>query len=832
MVMPRAVPGPVVGPVAGPEATPGRERQLRLAEELLDDGTVRLVTFTGPAGVGKSWAARALVRRLRQAARPVVLVHIAEARSYEDLLVSVADAVRLRPGTGGLGHRLAATLAPEPYTLVVDGCDRLRGEPHPLARLLDLAPGLRIVATGLSPLHLAGERVVGIDPLAVPPASADGQRLRASEAMQMYLRRAGRVDPAFDPQSELAPAELAAAGELCRRVHGLPLGIEILATLVAVEPPSHTLARLDSGHTVTLPDARDTLEPHHGSVQAALDWSYAMLEPRAQVLLRRMAVFVGPATVDMLATVVHPDEPTGEAAYSEVLDIVDDLVDRRLVEPHRGPGEPAVSVVPLLREVALERLVDAGEQTRTEEAHTRAVLHLAQAHVEAGESVEDDVANAELARSEADLRAALRRSVGRADTETGLRLATALAPFVFRRGYDGFVAPALTSLLRHAGGGGIEDDLLARALLWRARLAVQFEGPEARRVVRDDLMRGLRLARRGGDQETVLLGLSFVLQALPVTGDASAATAAAEEGLPLAENAGDRRWAARFCAWVGMVASQTDRTEEALSLAERGLAHVDACGDSRARVLLALLLSGLPPERTAGLLRRLPPVGDLVEVAGRLEPRYEPLVLRMAATLALQTGDLTTAAAHCADCLRHAQRQGSWHDLPYGLLLLALVAARLGDLSDAARLHALVSGRLEALRPGLPPFLYHSYVDAMRSVRVRLGGTAFDALVAGRTDPGEDSLVWPLAYAVRAAGVEDRAPAPTRGGSVGTERLTPREREVLLELVTGATNNQISVRLGMAPKTVMHHSVSIYRKLGVRGRAEATAWAFRNGLVS
>jgi len=809
----------------------GRARELRRAEELLGDDELRLLTFAGPAGVGKSWVARELCRRVeRNGAGPVAFVHIAGARTYDDLLVSIASAIELPAGTGRLEERLAATLAFEPRTVLVDGCDRLTGVPHPVSVLLDLVPKLRVVATALSPLHLLGERVVGLDPLDVPAPTAPVDELRGSPAVQLFCARAAEADHGFDPDA----GDLAAIAELCRRVHGLPLGIEIMASRAVAESPRATVEYLDSGHEVTLAHTRRLGDPHHLSIRAALEWSYTMLSSPSQQLLRRMAVFTGPASADMLACAMNLGDPDVQVSFSEVLDTVSDLVDRRLAEPYDGPGEPAFVLAALLRDFALEHLVEAGELGLAERAHTRAVMELALARGAAIELVRDTTPIEELARSEADLRTAVRRLVGAADVEAGLTLATALAPFVLCRGYDGFVMPALDSLMRRRPAGGVDDDLLAGALMWRARLTVEFDGPVVAARVKADLARAVGLARRGGRPDTLLRCLSFVMQALPVTGDFAAAADAAGEGLPLAEATGDARWIARFCAWAGMVANQTGEVEVATALAEQGIEQVESCRDPRAEVLLALLLSGLPSDRAGTLLARLPGVDELIERSHRLEPRYEPFILRMAAGLALSEGDLGTAAARCADCLRLAQRQASWHDLPYAVLLLTLVAARRGDLTDAAMLHGMVSSQLETLRPGVPPSFFEQYVDTVDATRVALGAERFDAFAGqGAEATRSDALAGPLAYAVSAEGPSRPRPmVPAQRKAPEHERLTPREREVLVELITGATNKEISHRLGVAPKTVMHHSVAIYRKLGVRGRAEATAWAFRNGLVS
>lgn len=798
----------------------GRDQELDRAAVLLG-GAARLVTFTGPAGVGKSWTARELKRRLVTGRGwRAVTVHVDCARGFTELMAVVAASLGMPASGGALGDRLARALAEGAHLLLLDGCESLMGTPHPVGQLLDLAPTARIVATSLRPLQVDGEQVVGLDPFRVPPRAAGPDELRDCAAVRLFCRTAAQTHHRFDTHE----ADVAAIAELCRRVHGLPLAIEIMASRVAEQPPGAMVEYLDSGHEFTYQHTRIS-DPRHLSLTTALRWSYSMLDPTAALLLRRMSVFAAPATLDMLAVVV-PD-----GGESEMLDAISALVDHRLASAHPGPGEPAFALVDLVREFAAERLVDEGEQAGAEEAHTRAVVDFAVSRSASVEVAEDDVAQLELARAERDLRSALRRLLGRGDVDQGLRLAVALAPFVLRRGYDGFVRPALGSLLRRASIGAVDDALVARAQLWQARLATHFDGPDAAEEVRVALKRGVTLARATGDSEVLLLGLAFVMQALPTTGDVVAASAAAMEGVPLAEASGDERWMARFYAWGGMVAHQAGLLDQSMELARRALDRVESSRDPRAQILLMLLLAGVPEDRSAPLMRRLPPVDELLLTARRLDDaRYEPFLLRASAGLALRRGDLRTAAARCGECLRLNHRQASWQVLPFAVLLLALVAEAHGDLREAARFHGMIRQRLELLRPATPPSWLDHYVARLEDVRRRLGDEAFEAEASrGERDMHANALADVIGYADRVSG--RTAPVVPAQRSGDQERLSPRELEVLEELITGATNKEISRRLGMSAKTVMHHSGAIYRKLGVRGRAEATAWAFRHGLA-
>jgi predicted ATPase/DNA-binding CsgD family transcriptional regulator len=803
----------------------GRERELRQASEALGDGGARLLTFTGPAGVGKSWAAAELGRRLvAERGWRTVTVPVDGAPGFTELMSAVAEEIGTPDGGGALGDRLAVALAGAARLLLLDGCEALRVSPHPVAQLLELAPSLRVVATSLGPLGVDGEHVVGLDPFAVPPVAAGPEELRDCAAVRFFCRTAADV-AGFEPE----PADVSAIAELCRRVHGLPLAIEIMARRVGEQSPAAMVEELDRGHECCLERTRTHGEPRHISLSSALGWSHAMLDPAAARLLRRMSVFTAPATLAMLATAV-PEDDCGTHS-GQLPRAIATLVGHRLAERDPGPGEPAFRIVDLVRDFAAERLVEEGELAAAENAHTRAVLAFTLARSAAADIAEDDLAQRELARADPDLRSALRRLCGRGDVEDGLLLASALAPFVLRRGYDGFVRAALTGLLRRASESTVDRALLARAELWKARLVAHFDGPDAAEEVNSALAAGLRHGRASADRDTVLLGLGFVMETFPTTGDLAAAASAAVEAVPLAEATGDRRWVARFHAWAGMVAHRAGRTDEAFDLALRGVRWVESNRDPRAQLLLTLLLAALPEYRAAPLMARLPPIGELVRTARRLDDaRYEPSLLLAAAGLALWNGDLRTAATRCAECLRVTHRQGAWQILPFAVLLLTLVAAEIGDLSEAARFHGMLRTRLDLLQLVTPREWLSVYVLRMDDVRARLGEETFESHAArGERDMRAHALGVVLAYADRVARVRRTGQPGPRAGHFPD--LTPRELQVLTELVTGATYKEISRRLGMSPKTVMHHSGAIYRKLGVRGRAEATAWAFRNGLA-
>jgi len=250
-------------------------------------------------------------------------------------------------------------------------------------------------------------------------------------------------------------------------------------------------------------------------------------------------------------------------------------------------------------------------------------------------------------------------------------------------------------------------------------------------------------------------------------------------------------------------------------------------------------LVGLPPG-TPGVPDSIPTRVKLLAICRDIgDVVAEGWVLGGLAWAALAAGDRSRAAAWCVDGLRLGQRTGSLSSGGFALATLVVVAAaRRGDDAIAATLHGSLAGALPTLQVGISTRPAAVYFDAVATARARLGPSEFDAVAAeGALLPWDSALAAGLEYAsVFASRAEPREADEDRrrtepGGPGGVEHLTPRELDVLRLLARGDTNKEIAEALGLRPKTVMHHSMSIYGKLGVRGRAEATAWAYRSGVI-
>ena len=430
------------GPPSGPSSNlperltslVGREQELRDAVKLVEQH--RLVTITGPGGAGKTSLAVALAERL-VAGYPdgVWLVELAALGDPALLAEVVVAALGLGDLPAGPEHapaapdRLAAYVADKAMLVVLDNCEHLVAACAELAgRLLRAGPGLKILATSREVLGVPGEVVWPIPPLAVPEPADDGaaddagqdraapEALAGYDAVRLFVERAAAADPGFALDTTSAPV----VAELCRRLDGLPLAIELAAARVRALPPAELAARLGDRFRLLAGGAR-TADPRQQTLRATVDWSWELLEDTDRRLWRRLSVFSGGWTVAAAEAVCGGDG----LERAEVLDGLFRLVDRSLLHrPGVAAGDPVrFAMLETLRAYGAERLTEAGEAEAVATRHTTWCLDLAE------EAATHRTARPWLRRVAADyenLRSALDRAVTAPDPDTALRLAGAL----------------------------------------------------------------------------------------------------------------------------------------------------------------------------------------------------------------------------------------------------------------------------------------------------------------------------------------------------------------------------------------------------------------------
>jgi predicted ATPase len=368
---------PLAGALPAP-ATPlvGRERQAAAVEDLVVREGARLVTLTGPGGVGKSRLAVEAARRVGpRFADGVRFVQLASVSSADLVAAAVATGLGLTTTGNRLITDLQSYLRARRLLLVLDNFEQVVGAAPLLAELLGAAPGVVVLVTSRVVLRLSGEHEFPVPPLPVPPAgsSPDPEELQRYASVALFVERAHAAAPDF----ELTGGNAEAVAEICRRLDGLPLAIELAAARVRLLPPQALLPRLGQQLSLLTGGARD-LPERQRTLKNTLDWSYGLLSVSEQALFARLGVFAGPFSLPA-AEAVGADSPDQDQAEGPglVLETLGSLVDSSLVQAGTRGGEPRFALLETIREYALGRLGD-GDWVQAHDRHAAYFLALAE----------------------------------------------------------------------------------------------------------------------------------------------------------------------------------------------------------------------------------------------------------------------------------------------------------------------------------------------------------------------------------------------------------------------------------------------------------------------
>jgi predicted ATPase/class 3 adenylate cyclase len=629
----------------------GRDGEVAHLMALLGRRGARLVTLTGPGGVGKTRLALGVAVELLPA-------HFISFAPVADPALVPATLVRslgvVDRGEAPAEQALVGALAGEQLLLVLDNLEHVLPAAPLVAELLAACPQLSVLATSREPLRLGGEHVFPVAPLRVPvPGQEDDVRAVArAPAAALFLQRARARDPTF----ELTPGCSAAVAEVCRRLDGLPLAIELAAARVAVLPPAAMLAHWDQALGLDAEGARD-LPPRQRTLRRVFDWSYRLLDDGDRALLRRLAAFPGGFDVDAVDAARVGSGAGLPRLALDAVGALGRLVDRSLVRRDQGPdGEPRFSMLMTVRGYLRERLVTAGEAAAADRlmATSRAALaHRAWQVLGAPRSRE------QLDRLDRELnnfRAALDVLVAD-DPERAAELAVEL----FGLWQGRHVGEGRNWLERalSAGGPALSAGVRARALLTASLLAYYQGDYRAQQRLADQ---ALGVARGADDALTRARALYVSAMALSIAGD-SGADAAYRGALALSERLGDRAGMAMACNDLGEAAREAGDAQRAAALYERAL----------------------------GLWREL---GDATGVSRAAQNL---------AQVARQSGDLTRAGKLLREAHAAATGIGDRHQGAIALAGVASVAAARGATVDAATLHGAAEAEVVAAGIALDP---------------------------------------------------------------------------------------------------------------------------------
>ncbi len=539
----------------------GREHEIATVTDMLHQPNVRLVTLTGPGGSGKTrlalQASSQLVER-DQFSHGVCFVNLAPISDPNLVASAIAQALDVRD-TGGqpLRETLKNYLRAKRMLLVLDNFEQVVEAAPLVGELLATAPRLTVLATSRMPLHLSGEHEFAVPPLALPNAaqSATVANIEQYDAVRLFTERAQAVKANFAVTNANAPA----LAEICYRLDGLPLAIELAAARVKLFPPQALLTRLDDRLKFLTGGMRDQ-PARQQTIRHTIDWSYNLLDAGEQTLFARLSVFVGGCTIEAAEAVCKAN---GDLPM-EIVDGITALVDKSLLRQTEDPdGEPRFTLLETIREYALERLKASGEAKALRRQHAEYYLALA-------ETAEPELHRAEqllwLQRLEQELdnlRAALAWSqTSAAGVETGLRLAGALGRFWQMRGHQSEGRAWLLSILAHPMAN--PTAARAKALNWAGFLVDSKSQQEAL------FEESLAIGRALGDTASVadaLRGLGMITEAAP-----ERTQALLEESLALCQGIGDTWRSARALHALGRMANAQGDFGRAIAHFEESLA--------------------------------------------------------------------------------------------------------------------------------------------------------------------------------------------------------------------------------------------------------------------
>ena len=556
----QALAAPNLPPAGAPLV--GRDREVAAIRQLLMRDDVRWVTLTGPGGVGKTRLVLQSGADLSDAFNGAVyFVPLGALTDYRLVPSAIAQALDVRAEAGETPlDALRRHLKPlrTPLLVVIDNFEHVADSAPAVSELLDGAPALKLLVTSRSVLHVYAEREFPVPVLAVPERRQPLEVIAKAAAVKLFVLRASAACPDFQLTAENA----AAVVDICARLDGLPMAIELAAARIKLLPPAALLSRLE-GRLLSLAGGARDLPARQQTIRNAIDWSYGLLSPEEQRLFRRLAVFVNGWTLESAEAVCDAKQDLGLDILDGLGSLVDESLARRIEPSDRANGDPRFIMLGTIREYGLERLDASGEADGTLRALAAYCVVLAEEEVDSSDGGAQVRWMDQCEADHGNIRAALQYLTDRHHVEWGLRIAAGLLPYWQSRGHLLEGRQWLTPLLRLAGDSA-PAELRARATFALGTLVHSMGDPGAVAIHRDQV---LPIYRKLGDRR----GIAVTLNALAVSSqrheqDHAEAQASLEESLVIWRELGDPRMIARTLSNLAAIVLSEGDPERAREL--------------------------------------------------------------------------------------------------------------------------------------------------------------------------------------------------------------------------------------------------------------------------
>jgi predicted ATPase len=759
----------------------GRTKEVALVQNLLQREDVRLLTLTGPGGIGKTRLGLQVAAELRdQFVNGVFFVNLASISDSTFVVPAIAQALNLKEtGEHPLQDLLQASLQDRQLLLLLDNFEQVLGAAEQVVDLLASTRRLKVLVTSRAVLHVRGEQEFAVPPLAVPSPEhvSDLVALSQYEAVALFISRAQAAKLDF----QLTHANARAIAEICAHLDGLPLAIELAAARVKLLPPQALLARLGQGLAVLTSRERDRPERQQ-TLRDTIAWSYHLLNTDEQLLFKRLSAFAGgcqlAAIEAMYSTLSDPVEP--------VLDGVASLLDKSLLQQTEQEGEePRLLMLETIREYGLEVLAVSGEMERTREIHAWYYVRLSEAAEPELVGPQQAIWLERLEREHENLRAVMRWSTSQAmeDREDGrnkelaLRLGGALRQFWYMRSYFSEGRDFLERALSRSKG--VAASIRAKALFAATRLNVSLGYLDQAEALDEE---GLALYRELDDMVGIAASLHLLAAIAWGRGNLAIARSQEEEALALFREVGDRRAVASALVYLGNLVIDQGEYTRASSLLEEGLETNKEHGDMTSLADSLLILARLCYlsqgdlaqahtwlEESLALYQELGDTesiayyyhlsgllalseGDVALAFSRVEQAvtlFKEMAHRYGTTVSLYafariveaSGDDARSRSLYEEGIAVARKEGNRQTIALGLEGLARVVAAQGALWWAARLWGAAETQRQAIGAPIPPVERPAYESSVTAARAQLGDKPFAAAWAeGRSMTVEQVL--------------------------------------------------------------------------------------------